>query len=212
MLVSHAGPALRRTRTGARRSIAAAVVVVLPTVAGCTDFGAANSAWAFASLALLVAGGGAFVIGMLIERRRGERALRAARAELRSGRQLEPGWAWQTDAGHRLSGWRGPGPSSAATCPLFGDDAGCADLRARLLHQQPFTAQRVTAVGVVEGSVGWELHGVPCFDDLGGFTGFIGSARPTDADDALHAAAQALAPTLAASGASAVVAIDHGDG
>ena len=183
---------------------------LLPLLGACTEV--STGAWVFASLALMLAAGCAFAFGMLLERRRGERSLRAARAELHSGRQLEAGWSWQTDAEHRLVAWRGPGSSSTTACPWFGDEPGALDLRTRLPRQQAFNAQRVTAARAVDGSVVWEISGVPCTDDLGRFTGYLGSARPTDADDAVHAAAHALAPALAASGAAAVVAVDHGDG
>ena len=207
MLVSHPG----RARRDADLTPLAGAAALLPALTGCTDVTSDGGAWVFAILALCLLVAGAFAMGTLIERRRGERALRAARAELRSGQQLEHGWSWQTDAGHHLLAWRGPGTSSAASCPFFSDAAGTGML-ARLRHQQPFSAQRVAAALAFEGSLGWELSGVPCHDDLGDFTGFVGSARPTDTDDALRAAAQALGPALGANAGAAVVALDHGSG
>jgi signal transduction histidine kinase len=212
MLVSHPGCSHRAARGKAGRTITTLAPALLPTLGGCTSGSGGNGAWIFASLALLMASGGAYLFGTLRERRRGEQALRAAHAALRNSQQIETGWSWQTDAEHRLVGWRGPGPSSAASCPLFGADRGSVDLRARLAHQQAFSAQRVAAERALEGSVGWELGGVPCFDDLGRFSGFVGSARPTDADDALLAAASALPPALAVSAAATVVALNHGPG
>ncbi len=203
MLVSPPG----RARPGAPT----VALALLPSLGGCTGLSSNGGAWIFTILTLCLAVGGAFAIGTLAERRRGERALRAARAELRSGQQLGQGWSWQTDAGHRLVAWRGPGTSSTATCPFFSERDGAAVL-ARLRHRQNFSAQRVLAATAVEGSLGWELNGVPCHDDLGDFTGFAGSARPTDADDALRAAAQALGPALTACAGAALVALDHGRG
>ncbi|WP_201496351.1 sensor histidine kinase [Rubrivivax sp. A210] len=204
MLAPHPGAEDCR---GAMTPRLGALLTALPPALGGCSASTSGAAWLFASLALLLASAGAYLAGTLGERRRGERALRAARAELRLERQLEAGWTWRTDGGHRLVAWQGPGASTAADCPLFG-----AALHARLAHQQPFHALRVIAPRPLEGSAGWELSGVPCFDDLGRFDGCTGTARPTDGDDALRAAAAALGPTLAACAATAVVALDRGEG
>lgn len=191
--------------------LAASGLPLLLAACGGAEGAEGAGVWFFASLAMVLVGAAAFVLGSLVERRRGEQALRAARAELRSGRQLDRGWSWQTDEQHRLVSWRGPGAAGVAECPLF-VAAGGEELRARLAHEQPFAAQRVAAGTAFEGSVGWELGGVPSYDDLGRFTGFVGGARPTDAEDAIDGDARALAPVLQSFTPAVVVAMNRGQG
>ncbi len=211
MQASHPGGEDRRGRGGSAPALGAPVTLMLPALGGCSATLGDGGAWLFASLALLLASGGAYALGSLRGRQRGAAALHAVRAELQQQRQLEAGWVWHTDARHQLTAWHGPGSSTVQDSACLFNTAGSL-LQARLVHQQAFEGQRVAAAAPLEGSTGWRLSGVPGFDDQGRFTGFSGSAHPTDRDDALHAAAAALGPALAASAATAVVAQDSGQG
>jgi signal transduction histidine kinase len=121
-----------------------------------------------------------------------QRDLRQAREALRCGEQLQAGWYWQTDASHRLLHWSGPGHAPVSQCAIFDDRS----LRARLQAGQPFAGVRVEATTPVDGSLRWELHAVPRWNDSGVFDGYHGAARPLDDQDALELAATVTAPLL----------------
>jgi signal transduction histidine kinase len=187
-------------------------LAVLPLVAGCSAGPAEPGAWIYISLSLLVAALAAYALGSLRERRRSERELRDLRARLRCVEALQDAFAWETDAEHRLRAWQGPGHSAAGTCELIADAASATALRARLEPRQPFAGLRLRTPAPQDGSCGWELRGVPRQDDLGRFSGFAGTARPTDEADAARTAAATLEPVLAASPAPMLVALDAGAG
>jgi signal transduction histidine kinase len=184
-------------------------------LAGCSASGAAAAGpgWAFsgfALLAVLVAAALAFALGSLRARRSSERSLRRARAEQRNWQQLVEGRQWQTDSGHRLTQWQGPGHGAAAGCPLF--DSRDAALAARLRGMQAFSGLRLASLPPLDGVTAWTLRGVPCHDDLGAFAGFVGSAQPLDAEAALAAEAAALPPLLRAWPGAALLALRGADG
>ncbi len=184
-------------------------------LAGCTDSSpaAAWPGWAFsgfATVALLAVAALAFALGRLRERRNAERKLRAARAELHSWQQLGEDWQWQTDSGHRLTVWQGPGRGATSDCTLF--DARDAALAARLRGMQAFSGLRLACLQPQDGVRAWALRGVPRHDDLGAFAGFLGSAQPLDATAALATQAAALSPLVRAWPGAALLALRSTDG
>ncbi len=201
---------MRESSPDGPRSAAGWVVTaaIALTLGGCVEAPAVG-AWIPIVLAIASAAGAGFLLGAW----RSRQGRSTAAAELQRGRaerqlwgQLEADWTWETDASDRLLAWRGPGelPRQAPT-GLF--DAGTAppELVAMLQARQPFAGLRLHAAAPVEGSVGWELRGAPRHDDVGGFAGFAGRARPTDPSDSLRADAAALGPVLAAHAEPALV-------
>ena len=178
-------------------------------LAGCTaaDPGAAG-AWLLAALlpALAFSAALAYALGSMRAHQRGEAELRAAREALRHATQLHGDCRWQTDPHHQLTAWHAPGQPVATACALFDPATPDAPLLARLQSGQAFAGVRVLGRVAVDGSLCWELRGLPRFDEAGRFAGFVGSARPTDDDDAQQLAACALKPLLAANAAPALLA------
>jgi signal transduction histidine kinase len=174
---------------------------------------AAGAVWAFVCLAfgvLVVTAGLAYVLGRQRERRLAERALREARAEQRAWQQLGEGWRWQTDSGHRLTLWQGPGGGAASECALF--DTRNAALAACLRGMQAFSDLRLISHPPLHGVTAWALRGVPRHDDLGAFAGYLGSAQPLDSRAALAADAAALPALLSAWVGPALLALQAADG
>jgi len=200
-------------RPGRSRHFAgrAAALAGAPCLAGCAEAPAGAGPWIYITLATVALASGAYLIGSWRARASGEAALRRSRTELQQWSQLRPDWLWETDAEHRLLSWQGPSqtPASAAD-GLFADGVAPPALAARLQERQPFAGMRLRTIQPQHGSCGWELWGVPRLDDHGAFAGFVGSARPTDRDDALHTAAAALDPLLRACAAPALVALHDG--
>ena len=175
--------------------------------------GCSGSAWVIVVLLLVLTAAVAYAIGRLRARLVHESALRAARAAARQLTALQDSWGWQTDAGHRLVAWHGPG--QAGVSGAAGEAAGLLSngALARQLHgEQAFADLAVHSDQALQGSHGWLLRGVPRHDDLGNFAGFAGTARPTDADTELRSAAAALTPLLNALSAPALLALDSGQG
>ena len=122
-----------------------------PALGGCT---AGDGNGVFASVALVAVGLAGYALGSLRERRSAEAALRAARAERRDAVALLDGWAWQSDAAHRLLSVQPPAETppdgarplaAGAVWDQFetaqpGVDGG---LRGRLGTQRAFAALRV---------------------------------------------------------------------
>ena len=197
------------------RRLAGGGAVAMALLGGCSgisDGPGGSTGWppialalalAFAlALALTSTAGLAYALGALRARLQSRSALRAAREALRQAEQLAHGVAWQTDAQHHLLAWREPGQPPTTDCALFDPASADTTLLDRLRAGQSFSGLRLRGSrshghGQVR-SVGWALSGVPRSDDEGRFAGFVGSARPTDEDDAMHLAARALAPLLAA--------------
>ena len=190
------------------RTIGGSVALsTLSSLSACTDATAAAGSWIVLLAALPLTAGLAYALGALRSRQQARRDLRAAREAARHADQLHGGWAWQTDAAHRLETWRAPGRPAAATSPLFDAAAPDPALLARLHAEASFAGLRLRTRFAIDGSQGWELRGVPRLDDSGSFAGFAGSARPTDDDDALRLAACALTPLLAANPMPALLAL-----
>ncbi len=183
-----------------------AVWGALPALTACGDTGPNTAAWGFVALALVLVAALAFVAGLLLARQRAAAALREARAAARECTSLLDAWRWQTDGSHRLMTWQGPGQPPEPACPLFGDET----LGARLLAQQPFSAQRVCAAQAHDGSRAWLLRGTPRLDDAGRFAGFSGVAVPLDEVEAAQAAAAAVGPLLRGHGGAALLAQHDG--
>ena len=173
-----------------------ALIGVLAGLGGCTDSALGAGGWSFLVLCLGLVAGLAYLLGTLRERQHGASQLRAARAAARLAQQLQEGWSWQTDAQHRLSAWRAPGQIDGASCALFEAGTSQDALMACLQAELAFRALRLRSPTPVEGSLGWTLSGEPRLDDAGAFVGFVGTARPSDAEDALQWAANAFTPLL----------------
>ena len=168
--------------------------------------------WAL-MLALPLSAGLAYALGALTQRAKGRSELRQARAAQRSAEALAGAWRWQTDVTHRLVAWQGQGQPLQTRCALFDEQlplvAGQIRLQQRLLAQVPFESQRLRCAPAFEGHSSWELRGVPQFDDLGAFSGFVGTALPADEADALRLRARAFAPALDASPLPALLALER---
>lgn len=188
------------------------VLSALPALAGCTPSSMAAEAWLIGLLALPLAAGLAYALGVVRERHRSRAALRAARETLRSTEQLQASWRWHTDTAHRLLSWSAPGEPQSARCALFDGPLADPALQNRLQAGQAFSGLRLQAAQALEGHHGWELRGVPQVDGDGRFAGFLGTARPTDDDDALRLAACALTPLLEANPMPTLLARDQGAG
>jgi len=200
-------------RPGRSRHFAgrAAALASAACLSACAEAPAGAGPWIYITLATAALAAGAYLLGGWRARARSEAALRRARTELQQWSQLRPDWRWETDAEHRLLSWTGPSqaPVAAADGPFAGGVAPPA-LVTRLQDRQAFAGVHLRATPAPQGSGGWELWGAPRLDDQGAFAGFLGCARPTDRDDALHAAAAALDPLLAACAAPALVALHEG--
>jgi len=189
----------------------AAALASATCLAGCADVPAGAAPWIYITLATAALAGGAYLLGGWRARAQGEAALRQTRAESQQWSQLRTDWHWETDAEHRLQAWGGPSRAAPGSADgLFADGVARPALAARLQDRQPFAGLRLHISPPLQGSCGWELRAVPRFDDHGAFAGFLGCARPTDRDDALHAAAAALDPLLAVGGEPALVALQAG--
>ena len=192
-----------------------AVLTWLLGLGGCTEAPAGLGAWLFITIALLAATAAAFALGRLGARQAAQKQLRALRAELCAGEQLQTAFIWRTDAAHRLQHWQAPGRAPTAECglgDLFAPGWGHPALAELIQARHAFKALQMCLPAALEGSTGWVFSGTPQHDDEGRFAGFVGTASATEADDTLHAAAHALAPLLLASPGPALVAVDSGSG
>ena len=185
-------------------------LALVSTFAGCSaqDPGPAGG-WLLAALVLALAFSAAlaYLLGCARTRQHSQAELRAVREALRHAEGLRGGYGWQTDHHHQLIAWHAPGQPVATVCALFDAAAPDAELLLRLQSGQPFDGVRVLGRAAVDGSQGWALDGLPRVDDEGRFAGFVGSATPTDADDAQQLAACALMPLLAANAAPTLLAL-----
>ena len=190
-------------------------LTLLSPLAGCaaTEAGLTGGwLWAALMLALAFSAALAYVLGSVLARQHGQAELRSAREALRHAERLHGGYGWQTNQAHQLIAWHAPGQPLATDCALFDPAAPDAELLSRLQAGQPFAGLRMRASRALAGSASWELHGLPRVDDEGRFAGFVGSARPTDDDDAQCLAAGALTPLLAANAAPALLALHTAQG
>ena len=204
------GLATSMGRMPGRHACASITLALSFVLTGCTTLDPGpTSAWLLAALVLALAFSAAlaYVLGSVRARQRGQAELRAAREALRHAERLHCGHGWQTDQRHQLLAWRAPGQPVATACTLFDPAAPNAELLTRLQSRQSFADVRVLGHAAVDGSFSWEFRGVPNFDNEGQFAGFVGSAQPTDDDDAQQLAACALTPLLAANAAPALLAL-----
>jgi signal transduction histidine kinase len=142
-----------------------------------------------------------------------ERELREARAAARRWQDLQEAFVWRTNAGHRLISWQGPGLPERAHCALFDPMEAVTPpdalpgLGERLRSQVAFSGLRLHRTQPQDGARHWELSGLPQVDDLGAFSGYLGTARPMDAIDAMQGAAAALPALMACTDAATLVAL-----
>ena len=195
-----------------------AVTMGLQALAGCTGFEASPGRWpgvfiVLGVLALLSAlplcAWLAYRLGALRARQLSLTDLRGAREALRQAEQLRGGWSWQTDSSNRLLAWCAPGEPPTTKCALFEPSPSDDSLHARLRAGLAFSNLRLRRTSSLDGSMGWDLRGVPRVDEAGAFAGFVGTARPTDDDDTQRLAACALTPLLAANPLPTLLAV-HG--
>lgn len=163
----------------------AAAAALAATLVGC-DAGAPVPG-AFAALALLVGGAGAFGVGWLLARARLLQELADARREARLAASLGDACGWRSDAEQRLQ----PGPMGAAGAPPWESfDAGAAHDMLRDALQQQATVQRLQ---LTRAGLPWIVSAAPLFDARGRFEGHVGCARPADDDAAAREALARLA-------------------
>ena len=194
----------RRART--------ALLLGLPAWSGCTEAGLDRGSWPLVLGILLLAALPlcawlAYALGTQRARHQAAAQLRAARTALSQAEQLRGGWSWQTDASNRLLAWCAPGQPPTRSCVLFDPPPVDGILHGRLQARLPFSNLRLQASEPLDGSLGWDLRGLPRTDDAGEFAGFVGSAQPTDDGDALRIAACALPPLLDANPLPALLAV-----
>ena len=197
-------------------------------LSGCVDQAASLGGLAVMALALPLVAYGFHALGRLRGRREADTELRSCRQALRAQADLDDGWSWRSDTQHRFVAWNGPAQAAGTALPavtaLTAPTAHTAETAQRafgtallpqLQAQRAFAALPLQAQASTGqqglGSRHWCLWGSPCVDDQGRFDGFVGRARPLDAEVRGQAAAASLAAVLAASG-NAALAIDEGQG
>jgi signal transduction histidine kinase len=178
----------------------------------CTEAPGGLGAWLFISIALLAVSLAAFFWGRLSAAQSSKAELRALRASLQALQQLQLAWSWRTDDSHKLQLWQAPGQGAHMACALFVPAPSTQALVELLQARHAFSGLRLSLPAPLEGSAGWLLSGMPQQDDEGRFSGFLGVASPTDAEDALRATAAAAQALLAASAGPALLAVDSGSG
>jgi signal transduction histidine kinase len=158
----------------------------------------------FTGVMVLVAAALGWHAGVRLTRQRLAEPLREARQQLLMQVQLQRDWQWATDAEHRLvrwqapqgalaSSWVGAGASTQRVWERFAADDATQQLRQRLDARQPLAVLDLRAA---DGEAGWRLRGLPCMDNQGHFSGYLGTAEPAGPAAALAAAtAVATAPT-----------------
>ena len=174
------GLAASMRRLPGRPASASIALAPLFMLGGCTTLSPGPSgAWLLAALvlALAVSAALAYALGSVRARQHGQAELRAAREAQRHAEGLHGGYSWQTDEHHQLKAWQAPGQPVATACTLFDPSAADADLLARLQSGQAFAGVRVLGRAAVDGSLCWELRGLPRVDDEGRFA----AKRPLDA-------------------------------
>jgi len=206
---------------GARRGRLAIVVVVAVVVALAValawslyaasvptpaDAGSASS-WPLVFVLFVVALC-AGMAGHALARLQGTEALRDARVQGQWLGQLLDVWQWQTDREHRLtrlqppqgapgSSWVEGGNGGQALWDRFETVDAEGALRARLEAQAPLMDLKVRRLAA-GGLSAWVLRGVPRHDAAGRFAGYVGTARPVDAEIARRADQAALDALLRA--------------
>lgn len=167
----------------------------------------------FTGLVVLVAAALGWHAGVRLTRQRVAEPLRELRQQLHLQSQLQRDWQWATDAQHRLvrwqapqgapsSSWVGAGASTQLLWEKFSASAPVAELRERLLAQQPFAE-----LLIVDGDTRWRLRGLPFLDANGHFAGYVGCARLDE--PAAATVPQAPAGDLAAEHESFSYTVSH---
>ena len=174
----------------------------------------------FSAVLLLGVGAIGWHVGVRLTRQQLGESLREARLQAQVLVQLQPDWQWATDAAHHLIRWQAPqgalgsawaGGASAATQALWerfelaGDETtpAASSLRDRLEAHASFADVRVKArEGFAWGLNGdWLLRGIACFDHVGRFAGYQGTAeRQVEAPQPTPAAAPDNAAVAAQAG------------
>ena len=142
-------------------------------------------AW-IAGLAMLLSSAGALTTGVCWGWQRGQARLHDSAQHSRLLGQLVDQWTWQTDAQHRLTRWQ---PPQAAAASSWIEGAFAAQMLWQRLDDEAHSLQARLEAGVVlpemlvwqgQGAsrLGWRLQGLPRFDHLGRFAGYLGLARP----------------------------------
>lgn len=131
--------------------------------------------------------------------------IHALRQQLATFQQLQEGWAWRTDARHRLASWQAPAhlPVPAPTAPATpsatalaweffqpGQAEASQAMAERMQSQAPL---RGLEVRPVPDGPAWRCDALPCLDAQGLFSGYVGVARPATAMTAPALAALAEA-------------------
>jgi diguanylate cyclase (GGDEF)-like protein len=129
-------------------------------------------------------------IGLFVQRKRAEDALRDSEARFRSLTQMSSDFFWETDAGHRFTEMvHGPNYVPKFAKPLIGkaawdlpaispDAAGWANLRATMDAHEPFREFEF-ARPWPDGTRHFSVSGEPRFAPDGGFLGYRGVGRDT---------------------------------
>jgi len=173
-------------------------------------------------LLLALAGFGAIgaAAGVLWTKARAAAALRQATEENARLLAIADHWVWETDAAHRLTGWRVPArrPAAWRSAPALGavldtlalppgapqplsaasagSPAPVSALARQMAAHAPLPEQRV-ALRLGDATSLWAIRGEPRHDGAGYFLGYVGSARPVGEIDAAEFGHAALAPLLA---------------
>ncbi len=179
-------------------------------VSGCTGTIDPLTAALSTALALLAIAALAATLTWALTRARHRDELRQSRQELRVIAMLQPGWTWRTGADHRLVSWLPPPGGPSLACGIF-DEPGRSPLLARLNSQQAFENLCLYLPVAAQGFRAWEVNGLPLHDDTGAFSGFTGTARPTDRETQRDREASALTTLLAAQPTPTLTAWNSGD-
>ena len=169
----------------------------------------------FTGLMVLAAAALGWHAGVRLTRERLSEPLRDARQQLLMQAQLQRDWQWATDATHRLvrwqapqgvpaSSWMGAGAGTQLLWERFAPAESAAELRERLAAHQSFAELQLAAV---DGDAHWCLRGLPCIDSHGHFAGYVGTARPPEAN--VPPAAAPAQPDLAAEHESFSYTVSH---
>ena len=158
-------------------------------VSGIGPWGVAVAWLALAAVLAFVAG----LAGASLARNRMAGALREARVERQSLANLLDVWQWRTDLEHRVtrlvppsgasaSSWSQAFPAHQSLWERFECDAAApAALRECVLSQTPIADLPVSHRDGGGAVHRWLLRGTPCFDAMGRFAGYVGTARPVEA-------------------------------
>ncbi len=142
------------------------------------------------ALLLLLLGAACAWAGWLAAQQRLSQALREARAQNRLLAQWGGHWMWQTDRSHRLVRLRPPqgAPATAWSPGAFAGQVLWERFQAPALQQLMHDQQafdELPSAGADQQP--WTLRAQPCWDALGRFAGYVGTACPQPASAATSA-------------------------